>query len=151
MSAPPVGGLAEGAEDAEAQQPEDDHRRHRQDVRAVAHGHVDRQEAERAHEDQRDAGDRAPHVKRARRSCRSCRSRLANRRIASSPNTKPPMWAKYATPPPPPVGFVRSAAPKMICWTNQKPSTTSAGSSMNVKKKTMKINVTTRARGKSRM
>ena len=80
------------------------------------------------------------------RSWSSTRFRLANSRIAASPNTKPPTWAKYATPPPePPMSMAANTA----CWRNHSPSTSSAGSSRIVKKKTMKITVTTRAFGNS--
>ena len=45
----------------------------------------------------------------------------------------------YATPPPePPMSMAANTA----CWRNQIPSTSSAGSSSRVKKKTMKITVT---------
>ena len=57
------------------------------------------------------------------------------------------MWAKYATPPPPPVGSVRSKEPKIACWANQMTRKRTAGSSMIVKKKMMKTTVSTRARG----
>ena len=67
--------------------------------------------------------------------------------MASRPNTKPPTWAKYATPPPPPLGLVRPTAPKIACCANQMNRKRTAGSSMKVKKMMRKISVSTRARG----
>src|SRR5262249_22157909 len=113
-----------------------------QQVRAAAQHHVDRHEAERAHEQQRDDRDRRSHVSPTR-----CRRRCANSRMHSSPNAKPPMCAKYATPPPPPERWNRSKYANTACWMIQIPRKRIAGNSRIVKKKMMKTSVTTRARG----
>ena len=59
------------------------------------------------------AGDMARQ--RIRSIWRSRRRSLANTRISSNPNAKPPMWAKYATPPPCPVGCSRSKYANTAC------------------------------------
>src|SRR5579859_5378335 len=80
-----------------------------------------------------------------------CLRLLASSLTVNRPNAKPPMCAKYATPPPPPVGVVRFAAPNTACSANQMPSITQAGSSITVTKKMMNTSVSTRARGYRRM
>ena len=57
------------------------------------------------------------------------------------------MCAKYATPPPLPVGEPHSRALKTICWPNHSTSTSSAGSSTIVKKKMITMSVMIRAPG----
>ena len=63
-----------------------------------------------------------------------------------APNTKPPMCAKNATPPPVPMREDSEPTPLKICRTNHAPRTTNAGRYTAVMKKKM-INVYTRRRG----
>ena len=64
------------------------------------------------------------------------------------PATKPPMWAKKATPPPCcAFGTPREATPETSWIRNQKGRNTHAGTRMKRAKKPKKISVWMRARG----
>src|SRR5262245_39131154 len=75
--------------------------------------------------------------------------RFMNSLTVRTPKTKPPMWAKNATPPPE-AGVVTEIVPSSACNRIQKPRTKVAGTSRKRKKKPRKIAVSTLARGRSR-
>src|SRR4051812_6613265 len=142
LPASSVGRPLEGAHDPEGEHGQHDERDHGQHVEAVLRHDAQRQEGEQADHGQRRDQRHLAHHHTGNRGGMSF-WRFANARMSANPNTTPPMCAKYATPPPPGCEFVASTS----CSRNQKPSTKSAGISTSVKKKMMKMTVSTFARG----